>query len=72
MKQNIFRSNKSRIKNNLARIKHNLEFKSYPWWNRSVSCNSGYRCLVICIGFYGYATYIFADYYYGVAPACTI
>ena len=44
MKQNIFRSNESRIR-------HNLEFKSYPWWNHSVSCNSSYRCLVICIGF---------------------
>ena len=65
MERKIFNSNKSRIK-------QDLEFKSYLWWNRSVFDKSGYRCLVICIGFYGYATYIFADYYYGVAPACTI
>ena len=65
MEQNIFHSNESRIK-------QNLEFKSYPWWNRSVLHKRGYRRLVICIGVYGYATYIFADYYYGVAPACTI
>ena len=67
MEQNIFHSNESRTKQNLE-----FKFKSYPWWNRSVPGNSGYRCLVICIGCYGYATYIFADYYYGVAPICTI
>ena len=63
MEQKIFSSDESRLK-------CNIDSKFYNWWLRSADKDS-YRYLSY-IHFTTHISYIFPDYFYGIAPVCII